>query len=279
METSPLIQHLTNLRIISHLEVGQKLDTKNNRLDIYTMSWYWPTWLYRKFVQDNKIECVEYLRNLYKDIEQDAARIIDSYKSASDPCGQLKYYKLLLKFAEKLASSIRGLNNLKETYKGFQRTQADIESLKEDNAIIIIENILNQIINVEKIKFKNRLTKQPSVTLTLSTLPTNDLGNNSIDDDGPSDSSSDMSDNETKVKSNISVQKSTDTTSSDISDDEDIGKKNNEDTCKKVNDTKKKVKRGSNKYTLFVSQTLYNIAKEYNINCVVHLKSTNKDYV
>lgn len=273
METSPLIQHLTNLRIISHLEVGQKLDTKNNRLDIYTMSWYWPTWLYRKFVQDNKVECVEYLRNLYKDIEQDAARIIDSYKSANDPCGQLKYYKLLLKFAEKLASSIRGLNNLKETYKGFQRTQADIESLKEDNAIIIIENILNQIINVEKIKFKNRLTKQPVVTLI------NNLGNNSIDDDGPSDSSSDVSDNEIKVKSNISVQKSTDTTDSDLSDDEDTSKKAGDDTSQKVNDAKKKVKRGLNKYTLLVSQTLYNIAKEYNINCIAHLKSTNKEYV
>ena len=138
-----LQQYLIKLRIIARIDVNQRLDTTNNAVRIYGNSWL--DWGIRKICSDGKKETFRYLQNLYREIDQQADQLINLLVNSKDDIKQKKALRDCVTLAEKIKLSIRGLNNLYNTYKGYQDVQAGIESIREDFALRTYDTLLETI--------------------------------------------------------------------------------------------------------------------------------------
>lgn len=113
---------LNQLRIIGTVRVNQRLCTANNSIDIYANTWL--SWIRRKLYNDGKSSTVRYLTDLYHRISLETDKLISQGKHNSQD--HLKNLDI------ELQNSIKGLENLKITYRGYQKTQACIDGIIND---------------------------------------------------------------------------------------------------------------------------------------------------
>jgi hypothetical protein len=130
---------LNRLRIISKLREGQKIDTTNNGINIYTDGWY--NWAIRKFYRDNKDEGTRFLLDTYRSFGQSIQTVIDEYKNLGKP----NTIHVLINAATELRNSINGLDNLSKTYANYPKTIAEIEGIIRDYIIVTYNTLLDAI--------------------------------------------------------------------------------------------------------------------------------------
>lgn len=136
-------EFLNKLRIISKLREGQKLDTTNNALYIYSDGWF--NWAIRKWYRVNKDESVRYLRDLYKSFGQSVENIISEAKSCTNETRKSQAIYVLINAATELRASIQGLNALSKTYEGFQVTKAALEGILRDYVMVTYSLLVESI--------------------------------------------------------------------------------------------------------------------------------------
>jgi hypothetical protein len=125
---------LNELRIISKIREGQKLNTING-LSIYTESIF--GWVMRKVHGDSKEESIKHIRELYKSLSQMIDLIILEPKKTT--------ITILITAGIELKNSIVGLDNLAKTYALFPTTLAAIEGILRDYILNTYNTILNNI--------------------------------------------------------------------------------------------------------------------------------------
>lgn len=134
---------LNKLRIIGKVREGQKLDTTNGNINVYTDTWF--NWAMRKWNRDNKDEGVRYLRDLYKSLQQSVETVINESKIASSDVKKSLAIYVLINAATELKASIRGLDNLAKTYVGYPTTLASLEGILRDYVIVTYSSLLDAI--------------------------------------------------------------------------------------------------------------------------------------
>ncbi len=115
-----------NLKVLEKVEVGQKLITKGQYLNVEYDSIV-PVGIRRWLRQDNRNEMLKKIRTSI-----DAAiELIDKLEDDDEtPSGQIVLgCEYNLNYREYLTKSIQGLKNLKETYKDCTQTCAQIDVL------------------------------------------------------------------------------------------------------------------------------------------------------
>uniref|UniRef100_A0A6C0KJJ9 Uncharacterized protein n=1 Tax=viral metagenome TaxID=1070528 RepID=A0A6C0KJJ9_9ZZZZ len=115
-----------NLKVLEKVEVGQKLITKGQYLNVEYDSIV-PVGIRRWLRQDNRNEMLKKIRTSI-----DAAiELIDKLEDDDEtPSGQIVLgCEYNLNYREYLSKSIQGLKNLKETYKDCTQTCAQIDVL------------------------------------------------------------------------------------------------------------------------------------------------------
>lgn len=137
-----LHEQLNKLRIISKVRAGQRLDTTND-LTVYEESLL--NWLLRKYYHDNKDEGVRYLQDLYRSIQQTVEHLISDISTTQDSIKKFNKIQVAINLAEKIKSSITGIENLSKTYSSYPKTTAMLEGIIQDYAISIYVQLLEII--------------------------------------------------------------------------------------------------------------------------------------
>jgi len=135
-------EHLNNLRIISKIRPGQRLDTTNG-LTIYEDGII--NWLFRKYYRDTKDETVYILQNLYKSIDQCSEQLISDIINIKDKNKLFKKITIAINLAENLKTSISGIENLSKTYSQYPKTVSVLEGIIYDIAIITYTQLIDNI--------------------------------------------------------------------------------------------------------------------------------------
>jgi len=135
-------EYLNKLRIISKIKAGQRLDTTNG-LSVYEEGWY--NWLLRKYYHDNKDEGVRYLQDLYKAIDQSVEQLINDIYTIADENKKNKKIHVAINLAEKIRSSIIGIENLAKTYHYYPKIVATLEGIVQDFAVPTYLQLLDYI--------------------------------------------------------------------------------------------------------------------------------------
>lgn len=133
--------NLNQLRLLSSLVEGQRLDTRNG-LSIYDNTIL--NWLLRKWHHDNKEETVKYLQYLYIDI----SGMIDQLSCNIDE--ETKY--ILINTSALIRSSIHGIENLAKTYKAYPRISTALEGIVYDIAIPLYYKTIHKLVDCEQKK-------------------------------------------------------------------------------------------------------------------------------
>jgi len=144
-------EYLNKLRIISKIRPGQRLYTINNDLTVYEESII--QWIYRKWYRDSKDETTRILQDLYKSIDQEVEQLtfnlkVGFFENSSDTKKSdivSKKKQLIITLAEKIKSSIVGIENLSKTYEQYPKTTAILEGIVQDFAIVIYKHLLEYI--------------------------------------------------------------------------------------------------------------------------------------
>lgn len=131
--------YITKLRIISKIESGGKLNTINNKLDIYKNGI--KNWLKRNYYGDGRKQTVLYLKHLYKEIRLFSNSLINNIHYEKESLDVDRKLDLLISLAEQIRESIIGIKNLKETYKNCPRTLASLECIENDCALTLYKYI------------------------------------------------------------------------------------------------------------------------------------------
>jgi hypothetical protein len=143
--------YLNKLRLISKLKEGQSLYVKDT-VNIYEFNYI--NWLWRKFYNDNKNEVVRYLQELYKSIDQSIEMLINEINTHNKETFKKKSdITIAIILAEKIKSSINGIENLSKTYIHFPQTVAMLEGIIQDYAISSYKQLMEII--PEELKTKN----------------------------------------------------------------------------------------------------------------------------
>jgi hypothetical protein len=143
--------YLNKLRLISKLKEGQSLYVKDT-VNIYEFNYI--NWLWRKFYNDNKNEVVRYLQELYKSIDQSIEILINEINTHNKETFKKKSdITIAIILAEKIKSSINGIENLSKTYIHFPQTVAMLEGIIQDYAISSYKQLMEII--PEELKTKN----------------------------------------------------------------------------------------------------------------------------
>uniref|UniRef100_A0A6C0JUR7 Uncharacterized protein n=1 Tax=viral metagenome TaxID=1070528 RepID=A0A6C0JUR7_9ZZZZ len=103
---------IINLKILEKLEINQKIITRDTYLNIEPMSLI-PEWFRRWNRQDSRNETLKKINT----IVNQSLIILESNKELCDTYELRKY----------LSSSVKGLNNLKDTYSTCNQTVSRIE--------------------------------------------------------------------------------------------------------------------------------------------------------
>lgn len=149
---------LNKLRVIGKVKVGQKLDTSNGMLHVYTDTWI--NWAYRKWNRDNKDEGVRYLRDLYKALSQSVETLISELATKDDNKKCLIVY-VLINTATEIKTSIKGLECLSKTYVGFPTTLSSLDGILKDYVLVLYKSLLEAIP-------EDKLTKELRESITYS---------------------------------------------------------------------------------------------------------------
>lgn len=107
---------IINLKILEKLEINQKLITRDTYLNIEPQSLF-PEWFRRWNRQDNRNEALKKINV----IVNNSLIILEKNKELSDKYELKKYLSL----------SVKGLNNLKDTYSTCNQTVSRIELIIE----------------------------------------------------------------------------------------------------------------------------------------------------
>lgn len=134
---------LNKLRIIGKIKEGQKLDTSNGGLHIYTDSW--TNWALRKWNRENKDEGVRYLRDLYKSFGQSVETVINESITCKNETRKSQAIYVLINAATELRASIKGLDALSKTYTGYPTTVAALEGILRDYVIVTYSLLVEAI--------------------------------------------------------------------------------------------------------------------------------------
>ena len=134
---------LNKLRIIGKIKEGQKLDTSNGGLHIYTDSW--TAWALRKWNRENKDEGIRYLRDLYKSFGQSVETVINEAITGKNETRKSQAIYVLINAATELRASIRGLDALSKTYVGYPTTVAALEGILRDYVIVTYSLLVEAI--------------------------------------------------------------------------------------------------------------------------------------
>ena len=134
---------ISNLKFISKLEVGDKIDTKN----LYRMQPGYLSTIYRTISFDSRKSTLAFISKTVSNVFELLERL---EKSNTD---------LYNSIITDLTSTYVGLNNLKETYNNDIKFQCDIDTL-----IQIIQSEINN-------KYKKRSTSKEEYTTTTSPMP------------------------------------------------------------------------------------------------------------
>ena len=133
---------LNKLRIISTIKSGDKLDTIDD-LNIYVEGYM--NWLKRKYYYDGKESSVRVLHDLYRGVSQYSEQLISEISNTKSNVIRSSKISTATNLAEKIALSIKGLENLTITYKEFPKTKASLEGLVCDYAMITYKSLLSNI--------------------------------------------------------------------------------------------------------------------------------------
>jgi hypothetical protein len=133
---------LNQLRIISKVRAGQRLDTTNN-LTVYEDSIL--NWVIRKYYHDSKDEAVRLLQDLYRTINQSVTQLIADILTTRDDQCRLRKMQVALTLASLINTSIKGVENLSNTYSTFTRTTSILHGIVQDFAIVTYTQLLNVI--------------------------------------------------------------------------------------------------------------------------------------
>lgn len=145
-------KNLDDLRIISLLQPGDKLCTKNG-LTIQPDTWF--RYLIRRFMKESFSETIRYLTDLYHEF-YDKITIIISEKKNGDPDGTI--VTLLITCGNVLISSIKGLETLLQTYMAYSEFQASLIGLVDDYIIPMLDCLRAVVpIHQQPDQFKNTL--------------------------------------------------------------------------------------------------------------------------
>ena len=134
---------LNRLRIIGKIKEGQKLDTSNGSLYIYTETW--ANWFARKWYRESKDEGVRYLRDLYKSFGQSVETVINEVITCKNETRKSQAIYVLINAATELRASIKGLDSLSRTYVGFPTTVAALEGILRDYVIVTYSLLIEAI--------------------------------------------------------------------------------------------------------------------------------------
>ena len=138
---------LNKLRIISQVKEGQKLNTMYG-LDVYNEGWF--NWLARVWNRDSKDECIRYIRDLYKSLQQSIETVINEYSNNQSKVRKTMALGVLVNAATELKSSVRGLDNLRKTYTNYPGTVAQLHGIMRDYVIVAYSTLMD-IIPIEKL--------------------------------------------------------------------------------------------------------------------------------
>jgi hypothetical protein len=134
-----LHEQLNRLRLISKLQEGQSLDTGNG-LTVYEFSY--TNWLWRKWNRDNKDEVTRFLQEFYRSIDQSVEQLVGDIRLTKDEHKKNKLLHVASNLAEKLKSSISGVEKLSRTYATYPKTTSTLEGIVQDFAIVTYKQLL-----------------------------------------------------------------------------------------------------------------------------------------
>jgi len=137
-----LHDQLNKLRLISKLKEKHSLETTGG-LSVYEPGYM--SWFFRKWSHDGKDEVVRFLQEFYRSIDQSAEQLITDIKTAKDETKRVRSLHVAVSLAEKLKTSIRGIEMLSKTYSQFAKTTAVLEGIVQDFAIVTYKQILDVI--------------------------------------------------------------------------------------------------------------------------------------
>ena len=103
-------------------------------------------WFYRKWNQDNKDEVVRFLQDFYRSVDQSTEQLtLDISRCSKDECKKGKLIHVAINLAEKIRSSITGIENLSKTYFQYPKTTSALEGMIQDYAIVTYKQLLEHI--------------------------------------------------------------------------------------------------------------------------------------
>jgi hypothetical protein len=166
--------YLNQLRVISLFKEGDKARIENGFLTIDNKNWInWikrQKWLYPWSVDiDSKEETVKHLQNFYISISQSIDQIVGEINNFIDTkyktdyktnykTNDNNYDKLLvmsISLLDNIISSMKGLNNLSNTYKNYPRQYAEIKGIIDDYAKPTIQLLYKSIPKDKLIKLQS----------------------------------------------------------------------------------------------------------------------------
>lgn len=122
---------LDKLRIISKIKEGDKLDVAYG-VDIQENRWFFFSWFGRFMSKNSKEESVKSLRELYRSVNQSVEQILEIIEHTDSDQKKERQTFTAINFAEKLRSSLVGLENLARTYSEFPSIVSKIEGIVQD---------------------------------------------------------------------------------------------------------------------------------------------------
>lgn len=134
---------LNELRVIGKIKEGQKLDTSNGTLYVYSDGWV--SWFTRKWYRDSKDECVRHLRDLYRSFGQSVETIINEATTCTNDTRKSQAIYVIINAATELRASIKGLDSLSKTYMSYPTTVAALEGILRDYIIVTYSLLLEAI--------------------------------------------------------------------------------------------------------------------------------------
>lgn len=140
--------HLNKLRIISKIREGQSLNTRNGQFSVYEPSI--ANWIWRKLAGDDKDEVVRCLQDFYRSLDQTVEQLIGEIKGETqDTARKNRLAYVAINLAEKIRSSIKGIECLSKTYTSYTKTTSTLEGIVQDFAIVTYKQLLD-VIPVDK---------------------------------------------------------------------------------------------------------------------------------
>lgn len=132
---------LNKLRLISQITDGKKISTSNDELNIYEESGL--NWLFRVYTRDGKDASIKSLRTLYQTVRNNTERIISKIDKQSTHINSDIEVALIM--AQKIKSSVAGLENLSKTYHAYPTVVAALEGIVQDYAAPAYKLLVNSV--------------------------------------------------------------------------------------------------------------------------------------